>query len=127
MRLFLDECVSPRIAATLNAEGSHLVEHPRDFGGLGQPDHRVLARCLDRDMVIVTHNARDFRALLGTADIHPGLIILPALDRSRSEGLLRAAIAHLASLGDDPMDAMVNHVLEVSANAHVRLALLAAR
>ena len=54
MRLFLDECVSPRIATALNAEGRHVVAHPRDFGGLGEPDHRVLARCLDRDMVLVT-------------------------------------------------------------------------
>ena len=31
MRLFLDECLSQRIAANLYAEGVHLVEHPRDF------------------------------------------------------------------------------------------------
>ena len=127
MRLFLDECVSPRIATALNAEGRHVVVHPREFGGLGEPDHRVLARCLDRDMVLVTHNARDFRALLRTTDIHPGLVILPAVDRRQSEALLRAAIAYLSSLNADPMDTMVDHVLEVSADAAMRLAPLADR
>ena len=127
MRLFLDECVSPSVATALNAEGRHVVEHPRDFGGLGEPDHRVLARCIDRDMVLVTHNARDFRALLRTTDIHPGLVILPSVDRRRSEELLRAAIAYLSSLRADPMDTMVDHVLEVSTDATMRLAPLAAR
>ena len=42
MRLFLDECLSPRIATALNAEGRHVVVHPRDFGGLGEPDQQGL-------------------------------------------------------------------------------------
>ena len=127
MRLFLDEWVSPRIATALNAEGRHVVEHPRDFGGLGEPDHQVLARCLDSDMVLVTHNARDFRALLRTTDIHPGLVILPAVDGLQSEALLRAAIDFLSSLHPDPMDTMVDHVLEVAADATMRLAPLGTR
>ena len=120
MRLFLDECLSPRIAANLNAEGLHIAEHPRDFGILGAPDHLVLARCIERDLVLVTQNARDFRALVDTSDIHPGLIILPAVDLAGSEMLLRAAMDFLS--GDpDPMDAMVNHVLEVSADGAMHL------
>ena len=74
MRLFIDECLSPRIARALNASGEHLAEHPLDFGGREDPDHRVLQRCIARELVIVTQNARDFRALVRTADIHPGLI-----------------------------------------------------
>ncbi len=45
MRLFLDECLSPRIGQALNAVGAHLAVYPRDFGGLGAPDREVLARC----------------------------------------------------------------------------------
>lgn len=74
----------------------------------------------------MTQNARDFRALVGTQDIHPGLIILPALGRDRSEELLRAAIEFL-SAGADPMDVMVNHVLEVSADGRMTLSTLAAK
>lgn len=123
MRLFLDECLSPRIAANINAEGEHLAEHPRDFGILSAPDHRVLARCLERDLVLVTQNARDFRALVDASDIHPGLVILPAVGPARSEMLLRAAIRFLSARGD-PMDAMVNHVLEVSADGTMDLSAL---
>ena len=70
MRLFIDECLSPQIARELNASGEHVAEHPLDFGGRGDPDHRVLQRCLARGLVIVTENARDFRALVGVEAIY---------------------------------------------------------
>ena len=120
VRLFLDECISPAISQTLNAEGTHLAVHPRDFGGLGAPDRDVLARCVEQDLVLVTENARDFRGLVSARDVHPGLIILPSAGRARSEALLRAAIAYLSERGD-PMDVMVNRVLEVTADAEMTL------
>ena len=64
-----------------------------------------------RILVLVTENARDFRGLVSARDVHPGLIILPSAGRARSEALLRAAIAYLSERGD-PMDVMVNRVLE---------------
>ena len=123
MRMFLDECLSPRIAQTLNAEGDHVVLHPRDFGGLGASDHHVLARCIEQDLVLVTANVRDFRALAAVRDVHPGLVILPSVGRERSEALLRGAIAFLSRHGD-PMDVIVNHVLEVSVEAEMTLSML---
>ncbi|MCZ0951655.1 MAG: DUF5615 family PIN-like protein [Rhodospirillaceae bacterium] len=123
MRLFLDECLSPRIAQALNAEGVHVVLHPRDFGGLGAPDHDVLSRCVDRDLVLVTQNARDFRTLVAVQDIHPGLVILPCVGRARSETLLRAVIDYLSGLGD-PMNVMVNRVVEISVDADVTMSML---
>lgn len=119
MRLLLDECVSPRVAEPLNAEG-HVVAALRDVGGLGEPDYRVLRRCIDGDRVLVTQNARDFRSLVAREEIHPGLIILPNLDRQRTEVLLRQAIEHLARSGD-PVDLMVNRVLEMTADGSLRL------
>ncbi|MCY4441449.1 MAG: DUF5615 family PIN-like protein [Deltaproteobacteria bacterium] len=123
MRLFLDECLSPAIARSLNAEGAHVAMHPRDFGGLGAPDRAVLARCVERDLVLVTANARDFRGLVAVEDVHPGLIILPCVGRARSEALLRAAIRLLSKRGD-PMDVMVNRVLEVFTEMDMTLYLL---
>ena len=123
MRLFLDECLSPRIARALNSEGSHVAVHARDFGGLDTPDHGVLAPCIERDLVLVTQNARDFRSLVNARDIHPGLVILPFVGRARAETLLRAAIDFLSRYGD-PMDAMVNHVLEVSVDGEIALSTL---
>ena len=120
MRLFLDECLSPAIARALNAEGVHVAIHPRDFGGLGAPDHEVLKRCTEHDLVLVTENASDFGALVATQAIHPGLIVLPCVGRARSEALLRAAIDFLLERGD-PMDIMVNHVMEVSTDLAMHL------
>ncbi len=120
MRLFLDECLSPAIGRALNAEGAHAVTHLRDLGGLGAPDREVLARCVGLDLVLVTANARDFRALVAAEDIHPGLIVLPSVGRARSETLLRAAIDFLSARGD-PMGIMVNQVLEVSEDAEMTL------
>ena len=111
MRLFLDECLSPRVANELMAEEDYYVVHPRNQGGLGDADHTVLARCIESDLVIVTENARDFRALAARADIHPGMIILPCLGRVQAKALIKAAIGYLESLGD-PSDVMVNKVLE---------------
>jgi predicted nuclease of predicted toxin-antitoxin system len=120
VRLFLDECLSPRLGHDLNAGGRHLAVHPRDQGGPGQPDHRVVRRCLEEDLVLVTENAVDFRALVARAAIHPGLIILPNVGRTASAELLATAIAYLEAIGD-PILVMVNHVLEVAADGTVRL------
>ena len=71
----------------------------------------------------MTANARDFRALVSTQEVHPGLIILPSVGRERSEALLRDAIAFLSGYGN-PMDVIVNHVLEVSSEAKMGLSKL---
>ena len=112
MRLVIDECLSPQLALRLNATGLHDAVHPLHVGRRGEPDHRVLERCIAEDRVIVTENARDFRRLVGETELHPGLIILPALDREGTWKLLESALAVIRERGE-PMSVMVNHVLEV--------------
>lgn len=112
MKLFINECLSPQLARRLNEEGQHDTTHPRDMGRLGEPDHVVLARCLDEDRAIVTENAVDFRKLVARQELHPGLIILPSVSREQSFSLLVDGIAHLASQGE-PSDVIINHVLEI--------------
>lgn len=118
MRLFIDECLSPVLAQRLNDSGLHDALHPRDYGRLGDPDHIVLQRCLDESRTIATENARDFRKLVGATDIHPGLIILPAVGREQSWDLLSKAIAAIEARGD-PDQAMINRVVEVTASGDV--------
>lgn len=118
VRLFIDESLSPLFATRLNASGEFDAVHPLHTGRRGEPDHRVLARCLEEDRVIVTQNARDFRRLIGTTAIHPGLIILPSLDREGTWLLLLRAIDFLAQ-HDDASGFMVNRVLEVSAGGDI--------
>jgi len=93
VRLFVDECLSPRIATRLNETGRHDAVHPLHVGRRGEPDHQILARCIAEDRVIVTENGRDFRQLVAGADLHPGLMILPSISREGTWRLLQAAIA----------------------------------
>jgi len=120
VKFFIDECLSPLLARRLNESGDHEAIHPLDLGRRGERDDEVVERCLREDRVIVTENARDFRALLRTVELHPGLIILPAIDREGTWRLLRKVIDFLADQGD-PMKIMVNHVAEVDASESIRL------
>jgi len=120
VKLFIDECLSPQIAARLNQAGDHIAEHPRDYGGLGKPDYLILRECVDRDFICVTANGKDFTALATREDIHPGLIILPCVGLEKSVSLLNEVIVHLESLGN-PDDVMVNHVLEIDSNGTIQI------
>jgi len=120
VKFFIDECLSPLLARRLNESGDHEAIHPLDLGRRGERDDEVVERCLREDRVIVTENARDFRALLRTVELHPGLIILPAIDCEGTWRLLRKVIDFLADQGD-PMKIMVNHVAEVDASESIRL------
>ncbi len=117
MQFFIDECISPQIAAQLNASGHHVAVHPRDIGRRGDPDHVVLRHAIAEDRIIVTENARDFRGLVGREELHPGLIILPCVARDRCMELLQQAIAFLeaeaATSGESPADHMINRVIEI--------------
>jgi predicted nuclease of predicted toxin-antitoxin system len=119
VKLFIDECLSPQLATRLNRTGRHDAVHPLHVGRRGEPDHRVLQWCIDEDRVILTQNARDFRRLVGGAELHPGLIILAALDREGTWLLLEAVIEYLEHCGE-PADLMVNHVLEIDESGAIR-------
>jgi predicted nuclease of predicted toxin-antitoxin system len=118
LRFFIDECLSPQLAIRLNTTGKHDAVHPLHIGRRGEPDHRVLDWCLAEDRVMVTENAKDFRKLVGNTEIHPGLIILPSIDRDGTWALLQAAISFVESLGD-PTDVLVNHVLDVHESGRI--------
>jgi predicted nuclease of predicted toxin-antitoxin system len=123
--LFIDESLSPQLALRLNATGRHDATHPLHTGRRAEPDHRVLARCLAEDRVVVTQNARDFRRLAKRLELHAGLIILPGVEREATWSLLQAAITLLEGRGE-PMDVMVNNVLQVGADGRLRLDRLSA-
>ena len=115
MNLLIDECLSPLTALELSAHG-HYAIHPRNQGGVGDPDDDVMDRATHENLVVVTENGKDYRKIAGERDIHPGVIILPCTTRERSKALLLAAIEYLEGVGD-PSDVMVNHILDVSEGA----------
>ncbi len=121
MRFLIDECLSPKLALALAHEG-HYAEHPRDRGNLGSSDHDVLERCLELNLVVVTHNAGDFRKLAGTTDIHPGIIIMEEVPYEESLILMRAIVEHVdaASKLQTPDDYMVNRVIEIDASSRIK-------
>lgn len=125
MQFFIDECISPQVAARLNETGRHAAVHPRDIGRRGDPDHVVLRNAIVEDRIIVTENARDFRGLVGREELHPGLLILPCVSRDRCLQLLEAAITFLESEAarakEAPADHMVNRVIEVYATGQCRI------
>lgn len=120
VKLFIDECLSPQLATRLNETGRYDAVHPLHVGRRGEPDHRVLEWCVAEDRVIVTENARDFRRLVSGAELHPGLIILPAMNREGTWLSLRNALSYLENRGH-PADLMVNHVLEVDESGAITL------
>ena len=114
MRLFIDECLSPRIATDLAGFG-HDAIHPLHVGRRGERDDTVKNRCIAEDRVIVTENVGDFRALLASEEIHPGLIAVPQTSRQHGFDLILAAIAFLKRVEADPMRAIVNGMVSFDA------------
>jgi predicted nuclease of predicted toxin-antitoxin system len=119
LRFFVDECLSPSLAHRLANDGLDAV-CARDMGRSGDSDHAILSRCLDEDRVLVTHNAEDFRQLVGRSELHPGLIILDESSRERSMQQLRAALDYVReSASPEPRTWMVNRVVEVGTDGAV--------
>jgi len=87
VKLFLDENLSPRLVAIGHARG-YDTTCARDRALLGSVDRDVLELCVNEDRVIVTNDADDFRGLVGELDVHPGLIVLPLVDRATQADLL---------------------------------------
>jgi predicted nuclease of predicted toxin-antitoxin system len=116
VRLFIDENLSPRLVSVGHDRG-YDVTCARDRNLLGRADREILNLCVAEDRVCVTNNADDFRELVGSVELHAGLIVLPNVARDRQFQLLDAALAFIereaADGGQEPRDLMVNHVVEL--------------
>jgi len=65
----------------------------------------------------MTHDAADFRRLVGRTHIHPGLVvILEAADRATTERMVRAFLDFVEEKREqeDPATYMVNRVVEAT-------------
>lgn len=116
MKLLIDECLSPSLAAIARARGiaADAVAH---FGKEGWQDHSLASFALDNDYTIVTNNRRDFLRLYATLEVHAGLIIIvPRASRERTRQLFAIALDRLEALADVP----INKVLEVLESGDVR-------
>jgi len=120
LRLFIDECLSPRLARQLRSSNIDAVD-PLAYGRRGDQDHIVLQRCAAETRVIVTHNIRDFRKLVGNLSLHPGIIALPEDVFAATEQALRNAVSYInehrgAAEADDWM---INKIVTVKEDGDV--------
>lgn len=63
LRFLIDECISAALLQTAYDEG-HEAYHVTRLGKSGASDPGLVRYAFERDLVIVTNNARDFRRLI---------------------------------------------------------------
>lgn len=115
LKYFVDACLSPELALRLIAQRHSDALAARDRKMLRTPDHVIREFCIDEERVIITHNADDFRKLVGKVELHPGLIILEENAREPSWRQLEAALAYITERADgDEAKWMCNRVVDVA-------------
>jgi hypothetical protein len=88
------------------------LQHVAHVGRAVWKDWNVARYASERDFILVTNNASDFRHLYAAQSLHTGLVILiPAVNRVMQQRLFKAALDELAVIGEP-----VNRVLEVDLN-----------
>lgn len=108
MRFLIDECLHTSLVQVANAAG-HEAQHVNWRGWSGFKDHRLREIIVREEFVFVTNNARDFRKLMGTTELHPGLIVIvPSVTPTIQRHLFGRAIAEASKITD-----MINKVIEI--------------
>jgi predicted nuclease of predicted toxin-antitoxin system len=108
MKFLIDECLSIDLVSIARQAG-HEAQHVAHIGKAGWKDWNVARYANDRDFVMVTNNASDFRRLYANQELHVGLVIIvPNVDRTNQRRLFRGALEELVTLGEP-----INRVLEV--------------
>lgn len=116
MRLYIDEDLTPRLAATCH-ERNYEATCVRDRGSLQAADHAHAEFAFEGNWVFVTNNAGDFLKLAERRGLHPGLIFVPEGSIAQEQAWLEAAIDRIETRSDaegtSPAAFMTNHVVEV--------------
>lgn len=119
IQFLVDECLSPALLDVAQRFGYNAY-HVTRRGWSALEDPQLLARVLAEDLTFVTNNWRDFHALLGRTEVHPGIIvILPNVRRERQVELFTRALDVLHE--EDPPADLINTVLEVEEDGSVRI------
>lgn len=109
MKFLIDECLHTSLV-TVAQDNGHDGFHVNWLGLSGEKDWDLMPRIVAEDYTFVTNNARDFRKLYSSEEIHAGLIIIvpqvvPALQRD----LFTLILEEVAS-----GDGLLNEVIEIS-------------
>lgn len=109
MKFLIDECLHTSLVAVAQDHG-HDCFHVNWLGLSGETDWDLMPRIVANDFTFVTNNARDFRKLYASEELHAGLIIIvpqviPALQRE-----LFIAVLHEFADAQE----IVNEVIEIA-------------
>jgi len=112
VKFLIDECLSPELTAIAWNQGFHSM-HVTRVGLRSKSDSAIVQHAIEDDWVLVTNNVTDFKRLVGTQEVHPGLIcinVAPGLMKLEvQKSLFRHALKQVA--GDDPINTVVEITL----------------
>jgi predicted nuclease of predicted toxin-antitoxin system len=116
VRFLIDECLTPRLCALAHEYGheAYHVAH-RGWGRLKDP--QLLAKMLAESLVLVTNNRDDFVALIGDAELHPGLIVIVESVRRNEQVAYFATVLDAIGGRED----LINTVVEVDGDRTVEV------
>jgi hypothetical protein len=126
MRFFIDECLMPTLAE-IAIEYGYEATSVRDRGMTGAKDWDIAKYVIENDLILVTHNSKDFRGKKGQGgyltneEIYPGLVCLNAyneleqrhidMNEKMQKSLLKTALKYMS---DKKILDLINHVIEVN-------------
>ncbi|MHB1784401.1 MAG: DUF5615 family PIN-like protein [Acidimicrobiales bacterium] len=100
MRLLVDACLSPAVAAGLRQSG-HDALHVADLDMMRSPDGDILARARADERVLVSGDA-DFGALLaGSGETSPSVVLLRSSDNLTPGQQTALVTANLPQVAED--------------------------
>jgi predicted nuclease of predicted toxin-antitoxin system len=109
LKFLIDECLHTSLVGVAQDHG-HDCFHVNWLGLSGETDWDLMPRIVANDFTFVTNNARDFRKLYASEELHAGLVIivpqvLPALQRELFIAVLQEFV--------DAQE-IVNEVIEIA-------------
>lgn len=118
MNFLIDECL-PMELVELATKAGHQAAYVPHIGKAGLKDWELAPFAIEKGMVIVTNNSKDFRGngkkagFITSEEIHPGLVCLNCENSRRSTKLFvtmfDVAVKEIGGAGD-----MINTVIEVT-------------
>jgi predicted nuclease of predicted toxin-antitoxin system len=116
IRLLIDECLSPLLAAEAHVRGLE-AHHVTRFGLQSKSDRSLMPQIIGGDFTFVTNNAKDFLRLYRSVDVHAGLLlILPSVGNAEQRRLFGVALDAIIVAGSD----ITGELIEVDRDGTVR-------
>ena len=114
MKLLIDECLSPELAAMAWNAGLGCA-HVTRIGLRSAQDWELVQHAIKGDWVIVTNDSTDFRKLVERTEVHPGIVCINVAHGKMNASVQKRLFRHALTMLKDRDT--VNEVLEVTLDA----------